>query len=74
MKAVLAENEEASKVVFGEEDVRFVDVEVEGQTERLAETDRVKHLGEFEVEVRIRGGGAAVKRVVRVVAQEGAVQ
>lgn len=71
MKAVLAENEEASKVVIGEEDVKFVVEGGQQQQEKSAETDRVKHLGEFEVEVRIRGTGAAVRRVVRVAAQEG---
>ncbi|GAB7356437.1 hypothetical protein MBLNU459_g7208t1 [Dothideomycetes sp. NU459] len=70
MKAVLAENDEASKVVFGEDDVRFVNVVIDGQ--KVAETDRIKHLGEFEVEVRIRGGSAPVKRTVRIIAQEGA--
>ena len=68
MKASLAENDEASKVVFGEEDVKFVDVSVDGQL--LPETDRVKHLGEFQVEVHIRGVAEPVKRTVRVLAQD----
>lgn len=68
MKAVLAANDEAARVVFGEEDVRFINVRDEAG--RLGESDRVKQLGEYQVEVRIRGGEAPVKRAVRVLAQD----
>lgn len=68
MKAVLATNDEAARVVFGEEDVRFVNVKDENG--KTGETDRVKYLGDYQVEVRVKGAEAIVKRVVRVLAQQ----
>lgn len=63
IKAALAPNEEASKISFGDEDVRFVSpAGVEG--------DKVKMLGEFEVEVRIKGSEGTVRKVVRVLPLE----
>lgn len=59
MKAVLQTNEEASKVVISEQDVRFVDESVKGE-------DRVKTLGEFAVEVSVKGAPGAIRRMVRV--------
>ena len=68
VKAVLAANDEAARIVFADEDVKFVNVTVDGQA--LAETDKIKHIGEFEAEIRIKGAEAAVKKIVRVLPQE----
>ena len=68
VKAVMAENDEAARVVLHAEDVRFVGLRGEG-----GETDRVKVVGEFGVEILPRGlegGEGGVRRVVRVLAQE----
>lgn len=71
IKAVLAENDEAAKIVFAEDDVRFVNVSLDGQA--AIETDKLKNLGEFEVEVRIKGVDTPVRKTVRVLPQESSV-
>jgi len=53
----LSQNLEASMISVAEEDVRFVGVK---------ESDRVKHIGEYQIEVRVKGSDEAVKRAVRV--------
>ena len=69
MRTHLVENEEASRIVFGEEDVRFVNVGDEQG--KAGETDRVKQTGEYQVEVRIRGADSIVQRAVRVLPRGG---
>lgn len=65
LRAAMGTNDEASRVVLNEDDVRFVNLpELEG-----AEAGRVKHIGDFEVEVKIRGA-EAVLRTVKVVPQD----
>ncbi|KAK4997015.1 hypothetical protein LTR66_003505 [Elasticomyces elasticus] len=68
VRASLAENDEAARVVMSEEDVRFVGVTFEAEG---AETDRVKHLGNFEVEISVKGSSEVVRRALRVLPQEG---
>nr|POF04002.1 hypothetical protein CFP56_21758 [Quercus suber] len=67
MRAAMANNDESARVVLLEEDLSFVDLpDIEG-----AEAGRVKHVGEFTVEVKIKGAeDKASRRVVRVHAQE----
>ncbi|KAF2097573.1 hypothetical protein NA57DRAFT_58149 [Rhizodiscina lignyota] len=66
IRAVLAENDEAGRIVLSDDDVQFV-----RQTVTISEEkDRVKHLGEFEVEIHIKGAPEAVKRIVRVLPSE----
>ncbi|OQO10751.1 hypothetical protein B0A48_04051 [Cryoendolithus antarcticus] len=68
VKAALATNDESARVGLVEEDVRFIaGPEVVG----VEEAGRVvKHVGDFTVEIRVRGGEEGVKRHVRVNAQE----
>lgn len=56
----LARNDEAARIVLTEEDVRIVNL-AEGD-----ETGRVKRLGDFEVDIRIKGAEEPLKRIVRV--------
>lgn len=70
MRTHLAENEEASRIVFGEEDVRFVNVKDEQG--KVGETDRVKQTGDYTVEVRLRGSEKVVTRAIRVLPRGGA--
>ena len=66
VRATLAEDDEAKRVVLAEQDVQFVDLpESEGEAAKV-----VKHVGEFAVEIRLKGAERAVRRVVAVVAQE----
>lgn len=65
-KAVLAQSEEGKRVVLGAEDITFT--ETEGDA-RGIEGDRLKTLGDFPIEIRVKMG-EAVQRVVSVRAQE----
>jgi hypothetical protein len=66
VRAAMAENDEAQRVVLSEQDVHFVDLpDTEGDRARV-----VKHVGDFEVEIKPKGAEAAVRRSVRVIPQE----
>ncbi len=66
VRAALAENDEAKRVVLTEQDVQFVDMpDTEGETAKV-----VKHVGDFAVEIKAKGAERAVRRVVTVVPQE----
>ncbi len=62
VKAILAEDGKGSRVVLTPEDIVFVS---QGE-----EKDRVKHLGTFEIDIKIKGETAAVRRTITVKAQE----
>ena len=62
IKGLLAQDEESRRVVIGAEDIRFV-----GDTSQGVEGDRLKALGEFQVEMRIKGGDVALQRMVAVI-------
>ncbi|KAK5125800.1 hypothetical protein LTR85_012076 [Meristemomyces frigidus] len=67
IKARMAENDEAARVVLHAEDIKFVDL----MTDAQPETDRVKFVGDFAVEITPKGAEKAAKKVVvRVNAQE----
>lgn len=63
VKAVMAENDEAARVVVQGEEVRFLDLAGE-------DADRVKTVGEFAVEIMPKGAEKSVRRTVRVNAQQ----
>lgn len=71
IRAVLAGTTEGARVVIGAEDITIIHGEGDelGHQERGIEGDRLKVLGEFQVEVRVKGGEPAV-RTVSVKAQE----
>ncbi|KAI9738910.1 MAG: hypothetical protein M1818_005223 [Claussenomyces sp. TS43310] len=62
LKAILAENPEGARVVLSPEEISFVE---EGE-----EHDRVKHLGIFEIDIWVKGAPDAVRRTIKVNAQE----
>jgi ribosomal protein L9 len=62
IKAVLAENNEGARVVLSSEHISFV--------EEMEDQDRVKHLGVFEIDIRLPGAANAVRRTITVSAQE----
>ena len=71
IKAVLAQTTEGRRVVIGSEDITIVqdaDDEFEHQGKGI-EGDRLKALGDFRVELRVKGAEAVV-RTVSVKAQE----
>lgn len=61
-KAVLAEDEAGSLVVLSSSDIHFV--------EEMDEKDRVKHLGVFEIEIRVEGASDVVRRTIKVSARD----
>jgi ribosomal protein L9 len=62
LKAILAEDEAGSRVVLSAEEISFVD--------EMDEHDRVKHLGVYEIEIKLEGGTESVRRTIRVSAQD----
>ena len=66
VRAALAEDDEAKRVVLSEDDIQFVDLpETEGETTRV-----VKHVGDFAFEINVRGAETPVRRLVSVIPQE----
>jgi ribosomal protein L9 len=62
LKAILAQDGKGSRVVLTPEDIVFVNQE--------EEKDRVKHLGDFEVDIKVKGATTAVRRNIAVKGQE----
>ena len=75
IKAVLASTTEGARVVIGAEDITIIQNEVKKEVtdsedqDKGIEGDRLKVLGDFQVEVRVKGGEPVV-RSVSVKAQE----
>lgn len=67
VKAVLRETKEGARVVLGADDIKILNDEGE---EANKEADRLKMLGDFPVEIRVKSGDA-VRRTVRILAREG---
>lgn len=61
--AILAENDEAAKIVLSDAEIGFVP----GQSD---DGNRIRHIGEFEVEIRVRGSPQSIKKIVRVLPSE----
>lgn len=64
----LSANDEGSRVVVLEDDVVFVDVKDEEG--KAGFSNRVKTLGRFTVEVKVRGAESAVTKTINVVSQD----
>lgn len=62
LKAILAEDEDGVRVVLSPENISFV--------EETGEKDRVKHLGIFEIDIRLDGAPDTVRRTIRVNARD----
>ena len=61
IKELLAQDAEGSRIVLGPEDISFAIV--------TEESDRVKHLGQFEIDIQIKGSPKALRRTINVVAE-----
>ena len=68
VKSVLAQNEEGARIVLAAEDVTITEEGGEGSG---IEPGRIKALGTFAVEIRVKGG-ESIKRSIVVQAQEDA--
>jgi len=63
IRALLAHNDEAARITLSADNIKFVD---------LANSDdhtRVKHLGDFTIEISVKGTESPVRRKVHVVAE-----
>ena len=65
LMALLAKDEEGSRVVLSAEDITFVNSEGEGD-----ERHRVKNLGIFEIDISVKGASDVLRRTIKVNAQE----
>lgn len=63
MKAILSQTEEGARVVLAAEDVKILAPEDVEPQDMGIEGDRLKALGEFQVETRVKGGEAVVRTV-----------
>lgn len=61
IRELLAKDAEGSRIVLGPEDISFAIA--------TEESDRVKHLGQFEVDIRVKGSPKALRRTINVVAE-----
>lgn len=64
VKEKVAYNDEASRITLSEHDVRFMGLSA------LEEGTRVKHMGEYEVEIGMQKVEGKIKRKVVVLAQQ----
>jgi hypothetical protein len=62
LKAVLAEDAEGARIVLSPEDITFV--------EESDEKDRVKELGIFDIDIRVKGAADVVRRTIKINAQD----
>jgi hypothetical protein len=62
LKAILAEDSEGRCVVLTPDDIVFIS--------KGEEVDRVKHLGTFEIDIKVKGATSAVRRTITIKAQE----
>lgn len=66
VRIALGATDEGARVVIEPEDIKIMDSERRGAE---AEGDRIKVLGDFAVEIRVKNG-VEVRRIVRISAQE----
>ena len=65
MKAVLAQSQDGARVVIEGEDITILQEQSEDLSQRdgAIEGDRLKALGDFEVQVKVKGGDPVVRTV-----------
>ncbi len=62
IRGLLAEDAEGSRIVLGPEDISFAIA--------TEESDRVKHLGQFDIDIKLKGSSKFVRRAINVVAED----
>ncbi|KAH6678060.1 hypothetical protein B0J14DRAFT_314175 [Halenospora varia] len=62
IKTILATNGEGSKISLHPEDIHFLD--------KTVEKGRVKYVGDFEIDIHLKGAPDAIRRTIKVIAQE----
>jgi hypothetical protein len=67
VRAAMGNNDESARVIIAEEDVHFVDA---GSAATEESGRVVKHIGDFFVEIKVKGAEAGIQRLVKVNVQE----
>lgn len=62
LKAVLAESDSGRQIVISPENISFV--------EETEDKDRIKHLGSFDIRIRVDTARESIRRTINVKAQE----
>lgn len=62
LQAVLAETSDGASIVLSPENITFV--------EQVEDRNRVKHLGTYEIDIRLSGAVKAIRRTITINAQE----
>ena len=62
IKAVLVDVEDGARVVLGAEDIKIIQEQAEGDD---TEPDRIKFLGDYEVDIQVKGG-VSIRRSVSI--------
>lgn len=63
IRAATATNDESAKVVITEQDIHFLDKQVQAD-------NKIKLIGDFTVEIKVKGAEQGIRRTVRVVPQQ----
>lgn len=66
VRAVMSENDEAARVVLQESEIHPIDL----SAEEGAEAGKLKHVGDFIVEIKVKGTEQVIQRTVRILPQE----
>jgi hypothetical protein len=66
IRALLAADQEGSRVIISPEDIIFT---ISVKEDEPGNIDRVKHLGDFEVEIKVKGVKDPLRKTVRVLAE-----
>lgn len=62
-RAAIATNDEAARIILMEQDIQFLD-------EHAKKENKLKLVGDFTVEIQLKGADRRVKRTVRVIPQD----
>ncbi|KAF7191986.1 hypothetical protein HII31_06631 [Pseudocercospora fuligena] len=63
VRAATATNDEAARVLITEQDIQFLDPQAQSE-------NKIKSIGDFTVELKIKGAEQGIRRTVRVIPQE----
>ncbi|EME88689.1 uncharacterized protein MYCFIDRAFT_35247 [Pseudocercospora fijiensis CIRAD86] len=63
VRAAIATNDEAARVLIAEQDIHFMDPQAQSE-------NKIKSIGDFTIELKIKGVEQGIRRTVRVVPQE----
>ena len=63
VRAAIATNDEAARVLIAEQDIQFLEPQAQSE-------NKIKSIGDFTIELKIKGAEQGIRRTVRVIPQE----